>query len=310
MPIGRKVGAERVPETAIGGKRMDEHEGREHDPRLFPGPGAALGYRPTSTDTVRSPACRVAATTNATSRVAEGTPVVWVVIPTYDEADNVEAMLAAVTGVFASSGIDGHVLIVDDGSPDGTAELAEAVGARDPRVRVLRRARKQGIGPAYRAGFVVALEAGADLIIEMDCDFSHEPQALPQLIAAAENADLVLGSRYVPGGAVTRWGAIRRAISRGGCWYARTVLRVPIRDLTGGFKCFRRAVIEAIPLDQVTAAGYGFQVEMTYRAILLGFRVVEVPITFREREHGTSKMSRRIVLEAATLVPRLRRTLG
>ncbi len=241
--------------------------------------------------------------------MAETPPVVWVVIPTYDEADNVEAMLAAVGDVFDASGIDGHVLIVDDGSPDRTADLAEAVGRCDPRVRVLRRTRKEGIGPAYRAGFAVALAAGADLVVEMDCDFSHDPQTLPDLIAATENADLVLGSRYVPGGAVTRWGAVRRAISRGGCWYARAVLRVPVRDLTGGFKCFRRTVLEAIPLDQVTAAGYGFQVEMTYRAILLGFRVVEVPITFREREHGSSKMSRGIVLEAATLVPRLRRTL-
>jgi dolichol-phosphate mannosyltransferase len=238
--------------------------------------------------------------------LAEGPPAVWVVIPTYDEADNIEAMLAAVGEVFTTSGIDGHVLVVDDGSPDGTADLAAEVGRRDTRVQVLRRNRKEGIGPAYRAGFAVALEAGAELIIEMDCDFSHDPAVLPRLVAATEDADLVLGSRYVTGGAVTRWGAVRRAISRGGCWYARTVLGVPVRDLTGGFKCFRRAVLEAIPLNEITAAGYGFQVEMTYRAILLGFRVVEVPITFQEREHGTSKMSRRIVLEAATLVPRLR----
>jgi dolichol-phosphate mannosyltransferase len=231
---------------------------------------------------------------------------VWVVIPTYNEAENVEAMLAAVTGVFDVHGMDGHVLVVDDGSPDGTAELVSAVSARDPRVEVLRRTAKEGIGPAYRAGFRHALERGAALIMEMDCDFSHDPAAIPSLVAAAKDADLVLGSRYVPGGGVRRWGALRRAISRSGCWYARTVLGIRVRDLTGGFKCFRRAVLERIPLDEVSAAGYGFQVEMTYRALLLGFRVVEVPITFTERVQGTSKMGGGIVKEAAILVPRLR----
>jgi dolichol-phosphate mannosyltransferase len=235
---------------------------------------------------------------------------VWVVLPTYDEAENVAPMLAALLALFDETGRDGHVLVVDDGSPDGTADLAAAAAARDPRVEVLRRTRKEGIGPAYRAGFRRALAAGAALIVEMDCDFSHDPRALPALLSAAEEADLVLGSRYVPGGGVTRWGLVRRAISRGGCMYARAVLGVPVQDLTGGFKCFRREVLEAIPLDQVTAAGYGFQVEMTYRALLLGFRVREVPITFTERERGTSKMSRRIVWEAAVLVPRLRRRLG
>lgn len=237
-------------------------------------------------------------------------PPTWVVLPTYDEAENVERMLAAVTGVFDAHGVDGHVLVVDDGSPDGTADLADAVAARDPRVRVLRRTAKEGIGPAYRAGFRVALDAGAQRIVEMDCDFSHDPAALPSLLAAASRADVVLGSRYVPGGGVTRWGLVRRAISRGGCRYARLVLGIPVNDLTGGFKVFRREVLEAIPLDDVAAAGYGFQVEMTYRAWLLGFRVEEIPIIFTERELGRSKMSRRIVLEAATLVPRLRRTLG
>lgn len=237
-------------------------------------------------------------------------PPTWVVIPTYDEAQNVERMLAALLEVFDASGIDGHVLVVDDGSPDGTADLVDAVAARDPRVRVLRRTAKEGIGPAYRAGFRVALDAGAQRIAEMDCDFSHDPRALPALLAAADDADLVLGSRYVPGGGVVRWGLVRRAISRGGCMYARLVLGIPVHDLTGGFKVFRREVLEAIPLEEVSAAGYGFQVEMTYRALLLGFRVREVPITFSERELGQSKMSRRIVLEAATLVPRLRRTLG
>jgi dolichol-phosphate mannosyltransferase len=235
---------------------------------------------------------------------------VWVVLPTYDEAENVVALLDAVLGVVDRAGIDARLLVVDDGSPDGTAELAEAVGARDPRVSVLRRARKEGIGPAYRAGFRHALAAGAGLIVEMDCDFSHDPERLPALVAAAADADLVLGSRYVAGGGVARWGAVRRAISRAGCLYAQMVLRVDVRDLTGGFKCFRREVLEAIPLDEVTAAGYGFQIEMTYRALVLGFRVVEVPIVFTERELGSSKMSRDIVWEAAALVPRLRRRLG
>jgi dolichol-phosphate mannosyltransferase len=232
---------------------------------------------------------------------------VWVVIPTYDEAENVEAMLAAVTRVFDEGGIDGRVLIVDDGSPDGTADLAEAVGARDLRVDVLRRTAKEGIGPAYRAGFRRALEGGAALVVEMDCDFSHDPERIPALLAAARDADLVLGSRYVSGGGVKDWGPLRRAISRVGCWYARTVLRVGVRDLTGGFKCFRREVLERIPLEDVNAAGYGFQVEMTYRALLLGFRVVEVPIMFSERIKGSSKMGGGIVVEAALLVPRLRR---
>ncbi len=235
---------------------------------------------------------------------------VWVVLPTYQEAENVEAMLAAVLGVFDRTGMDGHVLVVDDGSPDGTADLAAAVATRDGRVEVLRRAAKEGIGPAYRAGFRHALDRGADRVVEMDCDFSHDPNDLPRVVDATRDADLALGSRYVAGGGVARWGLVRRLISRGGCVYAKRVLGVDVEDLTGGFKCFRRAVLEAIPLDQVAAAGYGFQVEMTYRALLLGFRVVEVPITFSERERGTSKMSHRIVLEAAVLVPKLRRTLG
>jgi dolichol-phosphate mannosyltransferase len=233
---------------------------------------------------------------------------VWVVIPTYNEAENVEAMLRAVTEMFDAAGIDGRVLVVDDGSPDGTAELVSAMAAREPRVDVLRRAAKEGIGPAYRAGFRVALDGGAALIVEMDCDFSHDPAAIPSLVAATADADLVLGSRYVPGGGVRHWGALRRAISRGGCWYARSILGIKVRDLTGGFKCFRREVLERIPLDEVSAAGYGFQVEMTYRALLLGFRVVEVPITFTERVLGASKMGGGIVKEAALLVPRLRRS--
>jgi dolichol-phosphate mannosyltransferase len=231
----------------------------------------------------------------------------WVVLPTYDEAENVVPMIEAVLRVADASGIAMRVLVVDDGSPDGTADLADAVAAHEPRVAVLRRDAKQGIGPAYRAGFRRALDGGAGVVVEMDCDFSHDPEALPRLIAATATADLVLGSRYVRGGGVARWGPLRRAISRAGCLYALAVLGVGVRDLTVGFKCFRREVLEAIPLDQVTAAGYGFQIEMTYRAMVLGFRVAEIPITFTERVHGTSKMSGGIVWEAASLVPRLRR---
>jgi dolichol-phosphate mannosyltransferase len=234
----------------------------------------------------------------------------WVVLPTYQEADNVRTVVGALLGVFDQAGIDGRVLVVDDSSPDGTAEIAAELARADGRVGVLRRPLKQGIGPAYRAGFRWALAEGAGLVIEMDADLSHDPEDVPRLIEAAREADLVLGSRYVPGGGVARWGVVRRMISRGGCLYARLVLRVPVRDLTGGFKCFRREVLEAIPLEQVAAAGYCFQIEMTYRALVAGFRVVEVPIIFTERVRGDSKMSRRIVLEAATLVPRLRRTLG
>ena len=234
---------------------------------------------------------------------------VWVVLPTYNESENITAMLDALTGVFRDAGIDGHILVVDDGSPDGTGQIAEEWSERDAHIHVLHRTSKDGIGPAYRAGFRVALDAGASLIVQMDCDFSHDPAAVPLLIAAADNADLVLGSRYTAGGGTRDWGLARRVISRGGCLYAKTILGVPVNDLTGGFKCFRRAVIEAIPLDDVDAAGYGFQIEMTYRALLLGFRVVEVPIMFVDRQYGTSKMSGTIVVEAATLVPRLRHRL-
>ncbi len=231
----------------------------------------------------------------------------WVVLPTYQEAENITAILDGLLVVFDDAALDGRVLVVDDGSPDGTADLADRVAARDPRVSVLRRMSKKGIGPAYRAGFRHALEAGAELVLEMDADFSHDPKDVPRLIAAAREADLVLGSRYVRGGGVARWGVVRRAISRSGCWYARRVLGVAVRDLTGGFKCFRRVVLETLPLDRVTAAGYVFQVEVTYRALVAGFRVVEVPITFTDRILGQSKMKGSIVVEAATRVPRLRR---
>jgi dolichol-phosphate mannosyltransferase len=242
--------------------------------------------------------------------VSGAAPVVWVCIPTYDEADNLERMAGALSAVFAREGIDGHLLVIDDGSPDGTGAIADRLAAADPRIHVLHRAAKSGIGPAYRDGFRTALAGGADLVMEMDCDFSHDPGDVPRLVAAAADADLALGSRYVPGGGVSDWGLVRRAISRGGCLYARLVLGVPVEDLTGGFKCFRREVLEALPLDEVSARGYGFQIEMTYRALLMGFRVTEVPIRFSDREMGRSKMSRGIVLEAATLVPRLRLRLG
>lgn len=231
-------------------------------------------------------------------------------MPTYDERENVERLCAAVLAVGAEAGLDLHVLIVDDGSPDGTGAIADRLAAAEPRIHVLHRTAKEGIGPAYLAGFRAALAAGAELVMEMDCDFSHDPRAIPGLVAAAADADVVLGSRYVPGGGIERWGLVRRVVSRGGCVYAALVLGVPVRDLTGGFKCFRRAVLEAIPLHEVSASGYGFQAEMTFRAIRLGFRVVEVPITFTERTVGTSKMSAGIAVEAALLMPRLRRRLG
>ncbi len=238
------------------------------------------------------------------------TPTVWLCVPTYNERENVARMAACVLDVFASADLDGHLLIIDDGSPDGTGRIADALSAQHERVHVLHRTSKGGIGPAYRDGFAHALANRADLVLEMDCDFSHDPAAIPVLVAAAEHADLVLGSRYVPGGHVEDWGLLRRAISRGGSLYAQVILGIPVRDLTGGFKCFRRRVLESIPIDEVAAAGYGFQIEMTYRAHLLGFSVLEVPITFTDRVEGSSKMSRRIVLEAMGLVPRLRWTLG
>jgi dolichol-phosphate mannosyltransferase len=231
---------------------------------------------------------------------------VWVCVPTYDEAENVERLVRAVTRELWDARLDGHVLVIDDDSPDGTGRIADRLAAEDSRVHVLHRTERAGIGPAYIAGFRRALAMGAGLVVEMDCDLSHDPASLPALIRAAADHDLVLGSRYVAGGRVARWGLLRRLISRGGCWYARTALGVPVRDLTGGFKCFRREVLLALPLDRVRASGYGFQIEMTYRALERGFRVTEVPITFTERTAGTSKMSAGIALEAAAMVARLR----
>jgi dolichol-phosphate mannosyltransferase len=230
----------------------------------------------------------------------------WLVLPTYNEAENVEAIVRAALPNLASTGLEHRVLVVDDGSPDGTGEIADRLAAEIENVEVLHRSHKQGIGPAYLAGFRHAMAAGADLLLEMDADFSHDPATLPGLIEAADRADLVLGSRYVPGGGVTDWGLGRRLVSRSGSLYARVLLGVPVRDLTGGFKCFRREVLERLDLEAVGTDGYGFQIEMTYRAIRAGFRVEEVPIVFRDRRVGASKMSARIALEAFLKVPALR----
>jgi dolichol-phosphate mannosyltransferase len=215
-------------------------------------------------------------------------------------------MVAALEKVIEEHGLDATVLVVDDDSPDGTGELADRLAEELPRVRVLHRARREGLGPAYIAAFRDALEAGADLVLTMDCDFSHDPADVPRLVAAAEVADVVIGSRYVDAGGVRNWGLVRRAISRGGCLYAQVLLGAGIRDLTGGFKCYRREVLERIGLERISSKGYAFQIETTYRALRAGFRVVEIPIVFTDREAGRSKMSRGIVLEAVGRVPALR----
>jgi dolichol-phosphate mannosyltransferase len=232
----------------------------------------------------------------------------WLILPTYNEADNVEPIVAATSEVLARAAPDGfRVLIVDDGSPDGTGQIADRLAAGREWLEVLHRREKNGIGPAYLAGFRHALDRDAGFLMEMDSDFSHDPADLARLLAAVrEGADLALGSRYVPGGGVSDWGLLRRLISEGGSTYARWVLGLRVRDLTGGFKCFRREVLEAIHFDSVRSRGYAFQVELTYRAVRAGFRVVEVPIIFRDRRRGQSKMSWRIVAEAMVRVPRLR----
>jgi dolichol-phosphate mannosyltransferase len=227
----------------------------------------------------------------------------WVILPTYNEAENVEPLVRAVRAELPEGG---RVLVVDDSSPDGTGEIARRLSAELPGVEVLDRPRKEGLGPAYLAGFRAALAGGAGLVVEMDCDFSHDPAHLPRLLEASRSADLVIGSRYVDGGGVGDWGAARRAISRGGSVYARAVLGIGVRDATAGFKCFRREVLDAIGLDAVRSRGYAFQVELTYRALQHGFRVVEVPIVFHDRRVGASKMSRSIVAEAIWRVPLLR----
>jgi dolichol-phosphate mannosyltransferase len=227
-----------------------------------------------------------------------------VCLPTYNERENLELMLRALGGVLRDGD---RVLVVDDRSPDGTGELADRLAEELPFVDVLHRERKEGLGPAYLAGFRQALADGAELVLEMDCDFSHDPKDVPRLIAAVEGgADLALGSRYVRGGAIPNWGLVRRAISLGGNLYAQAVLQSGIRDLTGGFKCFRRRVLETIDLGAIDSRGYAFQIETTYRVLRAGFRVVEVPIAFVDREQGHSKMNRSIVLEAVWKVPLVR----
>ena len=228
-----------------------------------------------------------------------------VCVPTYNERDNVEPLVRALGEVLDLA--RDRVLVIDDNSPDGTGEIADRLAAELPWMSVLHRERKDGIGAAYLAGFAIALAAGAELVLEVDCDFSHDPVDVPRLIAAcADDADLALGSRWVEGGGTVNWGLGRRIVSRGGSLYARLVLGVRIRDLTGGFKCFRREVLEGIDLDAITTRGYGFQIEGTYRALRAGFRVVELPITFVDRRVGESKMTSGIVLEAMRQVPLLR----
>jgi dolichol-phosphate mannosyltransferase len=229
-----------------------------------------------------------------------------VCIPTYNERDNLEGIVEAVLAADPRT----EVLVVDDSSPDGTGDLADTLAARNGRVHVLHRPRKEGLGRAYLAAFAWALERPYAYVLEMDADWSHPPRYLPALLDRAEaGTDLVLGSRYVAGGGTVNWGLMRRLVSRGGSLYARTLLGLPVRDLTGGFKCFRRQVLEAIDLSAVHSTGYAFQIELTYRAVRKGFRVEEIPIVFEDRRVGQSKMSRRIVLEALTMVWKLRFTV-
>lgn len=233
----------------------------------------------------------------------------WLILPTFNEAENIEAIVAASITSLEGSSPDGfRILIVDDGSPDGTGKIADRLAAERAEVEVLHRTEREGLGPAYLAGFGHALENGAGYVMEMDSDFSHDPADLARLLGAVrdDGADLALGSRYVPGGGIEDWTASRRVISRGGSLYARVVLSLPLNDLTGGFKCFRAEVLNAIDLPSVTARGYAFQIELTYRAAKRGFKIVEVPIIFRDRVAGESKMSWRITAEAAWLVPAMR----
>jgi dolichol-phosphate mannosyltransferase len=224
-----------------------------------------------------------------------------VCLPTYNERENLEKMVRALE----PQGV--RVLVVDDNSPDGTGEIADRLATELDFVSVLHRPRKEGLGPAYLAGFRQALAEGAEYVLELDCDFSHDPADVPRLLAACDaGADLALGSRYVPGGGTENWGLTRRIVSWGGSFYARVLLGVRIRDLTGGFKCFRRTVLETLDLDAIDSKGYAFQIETTYRVLRKGFRVVEVPIRFVDRTEGHSKMSRAIVLEAVWKVPLLR----
>ncbi len=233
-------------------------------------------------------------------------PGTWLVLPTYNEAENIERLVAAALPQLARTG-EHRILVVDDNSPDGTGQIADRLASEHAEVQVLHRTLKEGLGRAYVAGFHHALAGGAERVMEMDADFSHDPADIPRLVPEARNgADLVLGSRYIRGGGVENWGVVRRFVSRGGCLYAQVILRVPVRDLTGGFKCFNRRVLEAIGIEQMHADGYGFQIELTYRALKAGFHVREVPIVFHERRAGASKMSTRIAVEAVWKVPALK----
>jgi dolichol-phosphate mannosyltransferase len=231
---------------------------------------------------------------------------VWLVLPTYNEAENIEPFVRAVLPRLAEAAPEHRVLIVDDNSPDGTGETADRLAAEFDAVEVMHRAGKEGLGRAYLAGFAHALDEDADTVMEMDSDFSHDPADVPRLISACRHADIVLGSRYVDGGGVVNWPLHRRILSRGGSWYARRMLGLGVRDLTGGFKCIHRPVLERLDLRSIHADGYGFQIELTYRAIQAGFKVEEVPITFRERERGASKMTPWIAMEAVWKVPAMR----
>lgn len=233
---------------------------------------------------------------------------VWLILPTYNEVGNVEPMVRATLAELERAAPEEHrILVVDDGSPDGTGELADRLADELGAVEVLHRTGKAGLGKAYLAGFEHALRGGAELVIVMDVDFSHDPRYLPALIAAADEADLVLGSRYTPGGGITNWPRLRRILSRGGSVYARAILGVPVSDLTAGFRCIRREVLEVTDVATLRSQGYVFNIELTYRAIRAGFRVTEVPIVFTDREVGISKMSLPIAIEALWLVPQLRR---
>ncbi|MBA3261568.1 MAG: polyprenol monophosphomannose synthase [Thermoleophilaceae bacterium] len=234
-------------------------------------------------------------------------PRVWLFLPTYNEAENLEAIVRATTAQLETAAPgDWRLLVVDDASPDGTGQLADRLATELPGVEVLHRQGKKGLGPAYLAGFDHALTRGAEFVIVMDADFSHDPRHLPAMIAAAEHSDLVLGSRYVTGGEITNWPRLRRVLSRSGSLYARLMLGVKVRDLTTGFRCVRRGVLETVEPSTLRSQGYVFNIELTYRALLAGFSVKEIPICFRDREEGESKMSLPIAVEALRLVPKLR----
>lgn len=233
---------------------------------------------------------------------AAGEGQAWLVLPTFNEAGNIEPL---VRQALENMPVGSRVLVVDDNSPDGTGEIAEQLSTELP-LEVLHRPKKEGLASAYVTGFGHALARGARLVLQMDADFSHDPGDLPRLIEAGVRADVVLGSRYVAGGGVRDWSLVRKAISRGGSAYARTLLGIEVKDLTGGFKCFRREVLESLDLDGIASQGYAFQVEMTYRSLQKGFKVLEIPIVFRDRRVGQSKMGRAIVLEAVWRVPLLR----